>query len=433
MAAEAQVPWYREMTRYQWTVLIVAWLGWVFDVFDTALFNFAKAPMLKQMIGEEAYKLQGPALEGRIQMLFLIGWAVGGLIFGIAADRWGRTRTLTLTILLYCLFTGLTALCQTPEQVMGIRFLTAIGIGGEWAAGAALLAEVVPNRARAGAAALLQSAAAFGPWLAAITALLLKNSPWQTLFWIGVLPALLTVWIRFSVKEPERWQAARAVDKGHAFSTLRDVFGHMTWRRHALVALVLGLVGIAGAGNVAFWLPNLVNGVSQGMAQSDITARTSYATLIMHSGTMLGVLAFPWLAEKIGRRPAFFAFFVASPVAIALATWGGGSYERLIWLAPVMAFFAIGLSAGFALYFPELFPTRLRATGAGFAYNTGRILAAPIPELTGRLIGSAKGSAAEGVLRAASLYVVGLVALAFAPETKGKPLPEEDEPTQPSQ
>src|SRR5688572_8545828 len=178
--------WWHGITRYQWLVLVVAWLGWVFDIFDTALFNFAKGPMLTEMLGgAEAYKLQGPQVEGMIQMIFLAGWAIGGLAFGILADRWGRTRTMVLTILIYCAFTGLTALCQTWEQVAGVRFLTALGLGGEWAAGAALIAEVFPDRARAGAAALLQSAAAFGPALAAVANLKVAAADWRVLFLIG--------------------------------------------------------------------------------------------------------------------------------------------------------------------------------------------------------------------------------------------------------
>ena len=164
----SSVAWYRRLNRTQWLILLVAWLGWVFDIMDTALFNFAKVPMMTEMLGRAQYKLIGPRVEGQIQTFFLIGWAIGGLIFGILADRWGRTRTLIVTILMYCALTGLTAFCRTPEQVMVARFLTALGIGGEWAAGAALVAESFPDDLRSIASSFLQSAAAFGPVFAAL-------------------------------------------------------------------------------------------------------------------------------------------------------------------------------------------------------------------------------------------------------------------------
>ncbi|RYI20288.1 MAG: MFS transporter, partial [Acetobacteraceae bacterium] len=188
-------------------VLIVAWLGWVFDVMDTALFNFAKQPMLTEMMGAAAYKATGAAVEGRIQTAFLIGWAIGGLVFGILADRWGRSRTLVVTILLYSALTGLTALAQTPDQVLVLRFLTALGIGGEWAAGAAMVAEAYRSGGRVGAAAWLQTAAAFGPWLAALANLKIRTGDWRALFLIGVIPAAMVVFVRFKADRGHEAQA----------------------------------------------------------------------------------------------------------------------------------------------------------------------------------------------------------------------------------
>lgn len=395
-----RLPWWKGITRYQWLVLTVAFLGWVFDIMDTALFNFAKVPMLKELVGAERMATDGPRIEGILLTVFLIGWSIGGLVFGVLADRWGRTKTMVVTILIYTAFTGLHALCQTWEQVAVVRFITALGIGGEWAAGAALLAEASPDRARAPAASLLQSAAAFGPVLAALANLWVPPSDWRLLFLIGIVPALITVVIRSKVHEPERFQAVRGAQVRTPFwEPLIELFRHPVWRRNALAALVLGAVGIAGAQNISYWLPNLVAQVNQGIDAKVISDRTSYVTMSMHVGTLLGVFLVPWLAERIGRRWAIAVFFVMSPVAVVAATSGGGTYERLLLLAPLMSFFAIGVSAAFVLYFPELFPTRLRATGAGMAYNVGRILAAGIPLLTASFMGEAKGSVTEGVLR----------------------------------
>lgn len=355
-------------------------------------------------------------------MIFLLGWSLGGLIFGIAADRWGRTKTLIATILLYCVFTGLTALCHSPEQVMVLRFLTGLGIGGEWAAGAALVAEAFPDRSRAPAASVLQSAAAFGPALAAVANLGLAHQGWRMLFVMGVAPAIMTVFIRFKVGHEE--SAPQPVKEEPEKFPLTELFQDRKLRRNAFVALAMGFAGIAGAGTVTFWLPNLVKAASVGMSASIITQRQSYATFSMHAGTLLGVILFPWLCEKLGRRPAFALFFALSPVSIWIAAQVAGmnGYASLLLAAPIMSFFSIGLSSGFGLYFPELFPKRVRATGAGFAYNMGRILTAPVPKWTGDFIKAQGGNVGAGVIAAGMVFLIGLVALPFARETRGEAL-----------
>ncbi len=267
----SQIPWWKEMSRYQWLVLVVAWLGWVFDIMDTALFQMVKVPMLTDLLGgKAAYDLHGKVIEGQIQMVFILGWAIGGVLFGVLADKWGRTKTLVATILIYCALTGLTGLCQSWEQVAFVRFLTAIGIGGEWAAGAALVAEVVPNRARAGAAAILQTAAAIGPILAALANQGLAGESWRWMFAIGIIPAALTIVIRMKVKEPDRWINAESTAKSGWLSPIQELFSEPRWRRNAIVAMVVGLVGIAGAGTVTYWMPNLVKEVSVGLSDAAI-------------------------------------------------------------------------------------------------------------------------------------------------------------------
>lgn len=418
--------WWHGVPRYAWLVLFVAWLGWVFDIADTALFNFAKGPMMLDMVGPgDAFKVLREQTEGRIQTIFIVGWAIGGLFFGVLADRWGRTRTMTVTILMYCAFTGLTALCQTVEQVAAVRFITGLGIGGEWAAGAALVAEVFPDKARAGAAAFLQTAAAVGPVLSGLANQALAGQSWRWLFVVGLAPAAITVVIRYYVKEPERWKSAAEKAKGSAMEPVRRIFSDPRWRRNAILAMIIGVVGIAGAGNLSFWLPNLVADASPGFADAEVAARKSYATYTMHIGTLLGVFFFPWLCERFGRKRAFFAFFSLSLTSVVFALYSGATYESLLLMAPVMAFFMIGLSSGFGLWFPELFPTALRATGCGLAYNTARIVQAPWPWITSEIIGKEQGNVARGVLVAAGIYLVGLIAVPFASETKGKSLPEE--------
>lgn len=406
--------------RRRWLILFVAWLGWVFDIMDTALFYQAKGPLLTDLMGEKGYAATGSQVEGLIQMIFIAGWALGGLVFGALADRWGRSRVMILTILLYCCFTGLTSVCQSWEQVAAVRFLTALGIGGEWAAGAALVAESFPDKRRPLAAAFLQTAAAVGPVLAATAVLLLKHESWRVLFLVGLVPALVTVFIRFAVGTEE----PRSVAKEKGPNPVVALFSNRQWAKYALIAMVIGTVGIAGAGNAAFWMPNLVTAASAGMAKPDIQARVSYITYAQHVGTIAGVFLFPWLARQVGRRTALGIGFVATPIVMLVALRGNPGYEALFWIAPSISLLAIGLSAVFGLYFPELFPSAVRATGSGFAYNTARILQAPVPWLTGQLVGLDKANPAHGLATSALVYVIGIVALFFAPETKDKPLPE---------
>ena len=400
-------------------ILVLAWLGWVFDIMDTALFNFAKIPMLTAMLGEAQYKAVGPSIEGQIQSIFLVGWSLGGLVFGILADRWGRTQVLITTILMYSAFTGLTAFCTTPEQVMIVRFLTALGIGGEWAAGAALVAESVPAEFRARASGFLQSAAAFGPWFAALANLAVPAGQWQTLFLVGAAPALLCVFLRFKAGHGE---ASR--QPSPSAGSLRDLFTEPNVRRNTIVAMLLGIVGVTGAGILPFWLPNLIKQASTGLAPEAAKQFLSLNTFTIHVGTLLGVLAFPLLADRFGRRLMFAVFFGLAPVTAWLALSGTPDLGRLLWLLPVSTFFSIGLSAGFVQYFPELFPSRIRATGSGLAYNVGRIVSAPVPALMGSLMAGNGGNVAHIVLVSGSIYALGLVALVFAPETRGLPLPE---------
>lgn len=383
---------------------------------DTALFNFAKGPMFRQMLGEAEYKLHGSQVEGAVQAVFLIGWALGGLAFGILADRWGRSRTLILTVLLYCGFTGLTALCRNPGEVAMARFLTALGVGGEWAAGAALVAESVPDSARIWASSVLQTAAAFGPMLAALANFCLAGRHWSLLFLIGIVPALITFFLR-------RNMAASHFEPLAKGNPLQELFSTTEWRRRAISAAFVGAVGVTGAMTATYWQPNLVAAASHGLPKLMVNQRQSLTSVVSHLGTLAGVLVVPWLCGRFGRRSVIAAFFTLTPLVVALAIGGGVSFGRLLLLAPLINFFAIGVSAAFVLYFPELFPARMRATGAGFAYNVGRALAIPMPIFTGFVIASTGGSVASGVLMSGGIYVIGPVALGFGRETHRKPMP----------
>lgn len=405
------------MNKLAWTkqerlILFVAWLGWTFDIMDAALFNFAKVPLVTEILGGELqYKKHGPDSESALLFALMVGWSVGGVFFGWLADRWGRIRVMTVTILIYSVFTGLTVLCQSLPQLAGVRFMTGLGIGGEWAAGAALVAESVSDEKRARAASWLQSAAAIGPCLAALANLGLMQFGWRALFLVGVIPAILGAGIRVIVKQPEAKISKEPTDSESAAGS--------QFAKRAFIGLILGIAGIATAQNVTFWLPNLVNQLSVGELPEVIKSRQSQAALVLHIGTFLGVFAVPQLCTLVGRKLAMLFCFLLAPVSVWAVANLAKDYLTLLILAPAMAFFGIGLSAAFVLYFPELFPAKLRATGAGIAYNGGRAFAALIPFVTAFLIRT-QGDVARSIAQTSALIGIGVIALYFAPETKGK-------------
>jgi MFS family permease len=423
--------WRHSVTPYQWLVLFVAWLGWVFDSMDSTIYALVLQPALHDLMHSSG---GGPATNddigwygGIIFSIFLIGWAVGGVLFGMLADRFGRTKTLVLTILIYAVFTGLAALSHTWWQLALFRFLTALGIGGEWAAGAALVAEVWPENKRAKAAGILQSAWAGGFLLAAVISLLLRNYGWRPMFVVGVAPALVALLVRLWVKEPERWVKARAEELragGTRPPKLAELFAPGLLRA-TLVGSGLAFVAVFGLWGATNWTPTLIRAMPdlQGMNASELTSRVSYAIILLNVGALAGYLSFGPLADRVGRRRVFALMCVGSLVMLPVTFLTPRTYAQVLLLLPLLGFFNNGIFSGFPIYLPELYPTRIRATGAGFCFNIGRVLAASGPFVTGYLV-ITLGSFGLAASTVALIYVVGLFILPFAPETKGRPLPE---------
>lgn len=419
--------WTQGVTRYQWVVLFVAWLGWVFDAMDATIYAIVLHPALHDL-------LQAGATDGLVSAekigwyggivfsIFLLGWAIGGICFGIAADRFGRTKTLIATILMYAIFTGLAALAQEWWHLAIYRFLTALGIGGEWAAGASIVAETWPEDKRARAAGILQSAWAAGFFLAATFNLLLKDYGWRTLFLVGVLPAFVALLVRWWVKEPERWVQAHDHAAG-GLAHLAELF-QPSLRRGTVAGSTLAFVAVFGLWGATNWAPTLVRAMPdlQGLDAATLTKNVSYAIMALNAGALFGYLAFGPLAERFGRRLTFALMCVGSLIMLPLIYSVPRSYGDVLWLLPILGFFNNGIFSGFPIYLPELYPTRLRATGAGFCFNAGRVLASAAPFITGWLV-TTLGSFNKAASAIALIYLLGLLVLPFAPETKGKPLP----------
>jgi MFS family permease len=443
-------PWYHAVTGYQWLVLLICSLGWIFDAFEGQLFvatmNEAMPALLPQGTKQATIDVYNNIALG----MFLVGGALGGVLFGVLSDRIGRTRTMILSILCYSCFTGITALAQTWWQMALLRFLVALGVAGGWAVGTAMVAEVFPTQARAWSLAIFSASSVFGVYLAVLVGAAIVAYPslgWRWAFASGVLPALLALWVYQALHEPEQWLRVRdAARKSGAqqLGKFTELFAPGL-RRRSLVGLALAFIGLGTYWGVHIYGRELYrrNAERQYLAALDQppTAQAKAAVLKAHgpaikraemlgmflngSGAGLGLLAFGAISERLGRRGAFLFYCLGALTAsLILFQVLAGSPNYLLWFAlPVFGFLTVGMNAGASVYFPELFPTRLRATGTGFCYNGGRLLAASVLVLSA-LLREQVGLGMEDCVSILSfLFLLGALVLVFAPETKGRDLP----------
>ena len=425
--------WYEGVTRYQWLVLIVASLGWVFDAFEGQIYNITRGDMLPDLLRHANPGLTQAAVDAGVRAwgerflgIFLIGGTLGGWIFSSMADQWGRKPVMALTILFYSIFSGMTAFATELWHVGVLRFLVAMGVGGEWAVGAALVAEVFPKHARERAGGIFHAASVGGIWLAAAAGLIV-GTQWRMAYLVGVVPALLVLWVRVSIHEPESWKEAKQ-SKPERMGSFRELLGDPRWRSRAIGGAMLAMVGLATFWGVAVAGQNLAEDLLRklGAPAGEISSRSKIAFgFIQTTGGFIGQLAMGPMSAHFGRRRTFALMHIGAFVMTLMVCWVPGyfsSYGLFLALLPVFGFFAQGIHSGYAVYFPELFPTHLRATGAGFCFNTGRILAAPV-----LIWGSAWMKTMLPLPQAISvlgtLFLLGLVVLIFLPETKGKDLP----------
>ena len=411
--------WWQGITPYMWRVLFITFLGWTFDVMDALIFNFIKIPACAELMGVAA---NDPNLmakvggwPGGIQAALLCGWATGGIFFGILGDKIGRTRTMVITILVYSIFTGLSFFAQDVWQLTFFRFLTGLGVGGEWAAGASLIAEVFPQRSRTWVACSLQGGASVGIILGQQIGHWLGDANWRWAFVVGVVPALLTFWVRLGLHEPERWQKATTTHTKSEVGSIPELFSPR-FRRRTIVGVLLGLSGVFGIWGANYWTPDLL----KTLVTKD---QRIFIVNIQIVAQLLGFLVCAPLAVYGSRRLAFGFYFLGSLISTPLAFHFSTDYQSALLLIPIMGFFTGGMFSGYIVYFPELYPTRLRATGAGFCYNVARYAAAPGPWLMGWLQKYFPLKQSATII--ALIYIIGLVAAYFAEETKDKPLPED--------
>ena len=465
--------WHEGISRYQWLVLLIASLGWIFDVFEGQIFVASMREAMPSLIEPGATEGQIARYNNIALAAFSLGGALGGIGFGMLSDRIGRKRTLSVTILCYSVFTCLSAFSQQWWHLVAFRFLVALGVGGEWAVASALVAEVFPRRARAHVGSIFHASSVLGSYLATAAGAFLIGSaavqawardsspqwlsqivdpaslPWRLGFALGVLPALLVVWIRTSLREPEAWQVAReraARENAEPVGRLRELFRGDLLRR-TLVGVTLATVGLATFWSVHIYGKDLLRAAAENAAShatavgGELFSPTNGQALVaidpnaakrwemlgmflVTTGGGIGLLAFGPISQRLGRRAAFLIFHVGGlAVSLLLFQRVQGVVPLMVTL-PVFGFLTLGMHAGYAIYFPELYPTRLRGAGAGLCFNAGRVLTVPVLLTVGWLRDTQDYSLADAASLMSALYLVGAAALIFAPETRGQELPE---------
>jgi MFS family permease len=419
MTDASDLPWYRTITRRQWNALLAAKLGWMLDAMDFALYLMA-IPVLKEVFDF------GDDVAGLLGTVTLLTSAAGGLLFGLVADRIGRTRALMTTVLVFSICSLGSATAQSFTQLLLWRAVLGIGMGGEWASGAVLVSETWPAEHRGKAIGIMQSGWALGYILAAVLAgLLLPTSwGWRGLFAAGILPALFVIWVRHAVPEPEVWARRRAESPQTSrpeANPFRVIFGRALLPRTVLATLLTAAVMFAYWG-LFTWLPAfLATPQDRGGAGMDIRSVVGWI-VPTQTGAFLGYLSFGFIAERIGRRPAFIAFLVAAAILVPLYGQMAPHPSVLMALGPLLGFVGHGYFSLFGALLAELFPTAVRATGQGFTYNVGRALSASAPYTIGVLAKQPGVGIGLALALTSAFFLLGAALILALPDTSGKRL-----------
>ncbi|MEV0053506.1 MFS transporter [Saccharopolyspora shandongensis] len=432
----------RSIDKTSRRALVASWLGWTFDGFETYALVLAGSVAVTSL-GTSAQLERLPAYVGALVAATLAGWALGGIVAGFAADYLGRRRILIISILWYALFTGMSALAPNYWWLLALRFITGMGLGAEWGSATTLIGELWPDRSRGRAAAVLQSGFGVGAVLAALTWFLLQPvgaEAWRYLFLVGTLPALVVLYVRRAVHDPEMWTEIRdrrrkaraaaagggqvsAEDRELLRSPFTSVFSQPHLRQRALRLLLITVVSVVGLYSVSAWIPQFTGQLAKHVGQSGGTWAAN-AGLVFNAASVPGYLLLGYLADRWGRKPTMLLYYVGSAVILPVFFFAVSTPEIALIAAGIAGFFILGQFAWMPIYMPELFPTAGRATAISAVFNSARIAGSLVTLFTGVLISLLGGISTAATTVGVASYVIALAVIWFVgPETKGQPLP----------
>jgi MFS family permease len=429
---------WRAVSRYQWFVFLVVWLGWTLDAGDFSLYALVLRPALTELLGGNPTLAQIGSTGGILSMMGLLGWALGGFVFGILADYIGRVRALAFSILLYSVFTALQGFSHGIWDFAVYRFIAGLGTGAELMVGIPLLAEVLGESHRAKIAGCMMTGGALGAFLGAWAYGLIGGYGWRVVFFIGVVPAILIGVMRRRMMEPERFQAVR--ERRQAVAAARRMTDHdrefmrfvplqlftPEHRRNTIVGLLFGLGSLLAIWTTNIWLPTILSLMIQksGVTGAAAVPFVSTGMMVWSVGGIAGYIAFGFIADAIGRR-ATIALYSVGTIAAGLTLYLGLDtyYPWYPIVLPVFGYFVFGTFSGFAIYLPELFPTHIRSTAVGFCTGSARVVTSFGPLVAGLMVGAFGGSFNKVTAVMTCCAVFSIIAMLLGRETKGAGLP----------
>ena len=396
--------WLTGASGEQKRTLLAASLGWMLDSMDVMIYALVLGAVQREMH-------LSAAMSGAMMSATLISAAAGGLGFGWFADRFGRVRALTWSILVYSVATALCGFTHTAGQLMACRILLGLGMGGEWASGAALVAETWPARHRGKALALVQSSWAVGYALgAAVVAVVMPHFGWRAVFFAGVAPALITLWLQLRLREPEAWK------QEHAARPPIDQLFRGALGRNVLICATMNAATLFAWWGLFTWVPRFLSmSVAEGGRGLSIVA-TSGWTIVMQGGMFLGYVSFGYIADRFSRKGTYIGFLLVAALLVPLFAFVRDPRALLV-IGPLVGFFGTGYFSGFVVITSELFPTALRGSAMGFVYNIGRVTSAAGPYLIGRISETGGLSAALCITSAAFLLAAAIATALPGAET----------------
>jgi MFS family permease len=432
---EAGLSFPRGISRYQWLVFFVVWAGWSLDAADFGLYSLVLQPALRDLLGGSPTPADIGRVGGIISTVGLLGWALGGFTFGIIADYIGRVRTLALSILIFSAFTALQGLAQTPFQLGIFRFFAGVGTGAEIIVGIPLVAEAFAESNRARILGIMMTGGAVGTLVAAQVYNLIGAYGWRWVFFVGIAPALLLVFIRRGMVEPERFEAVRqrrrTLAGAHEHSEDDKEFMRFVpvqlFNRQNRYSTIVGLLFCVGTllaiwtSNI--WLPTIQRGIlaGEGIQGNAAISYISFGMTMWSLGGIFGYAAFGFIADAIGRRPTIFIYNLGTLLVGLYLYLAVSTFAPYPWLLFFFGFFVFGVFSGHAVYLPELFPTHVRATAVSFCNGSGRIITSFGPLLAGLLVGVVNLNHATAGMTCFAL--LSILAMYLGRETKNDPLP----------